>query len=1447
MRLRTLLAGLLLLIWHWDAVAEEEVGQRPYEMVWANRTKDTRPPLVDFENLDGWTVECQKAVAELTRSRQQQLWGKYVGKLVYRGEGPSPTVTMRPPKPVEIATPFDCVNLWVYGNNWAWSVDKTTPQVEILVLLKSRDGKPVRVSMGRVRWKEWWLMHRRLNVDQIAALKQGAFFEGIEIRGGRNKDDRLLFFDNLAVYKESLPPLAFEPRPKRGIEPFPGQSTGTNTGPGRLPFPTRDETILPDNLAPEFKVRLEKSADTFAFHYEGKDGHLVYRYKPATGTLGDVTAEWTGGKGPIEPMADGGVYFQAGDKAEPIPPKTAKLVRCEQLGDTVQSTWQCEWDGRTAEVTYTFRLWQKSLVVDVKCAGGVVGEFRVGRAVGAEKPRLVTVPYLVGSYQARPAVLVTGPPDQPLFVTALVDHTRSNGSLLFFVNKVADDGATYNGGSRYLPKTDGRRNHCFERLFLTVSPRFEEVLPNIPNPKSPWMHVTGERLWRAHGASNRESDYAYWKNVARYGMTKVVITDHETGWRDGGESFTMRTRAAPGKGGDEGQAEYARKIIALGFRYGPYNNYTDYAPVNEHWNEDWVTRLSDGDWRRAWARCYNPKPARVVEVEPKLTAIIQEKFHFNTAYCDVHTAVTPWRNCDFDVRVPGAGTFAATFYAYGEIMLHQKKVWNGPVYSEGNNHWYYCGLTDGNYAQDQAAKLAEKPWLVDFDLRKMHPLCCNFGMGNLGMFFGRRQNLGNTPEQPETRLNQFLAATLAFGHTGFLVRDGGTPNTVRSYFSLQQIHARYAQETATEIRYADAEGNLLDTSAAVATGAFRRSQIATRYSNGLEVLVNGHPSETWKTPHAVLPPYGWWAGDKEGKLIAFSALVDGRRVDYVDSPAYIYADGRGRFTRFDKAACDGQLIAHIRENGTYEVIPVGKCPSFGISLGGRTAAATALDKEGKPIGPAETRLSRGLVHVVPVDNAFSYLLKPGPAPKLSLKCPREEVIPGETVSVTGKTEHTFRAPADATPGARLWQKLDGAWVDFTVVPLVDARLRIDGPFRLELVSYLPTPTDAEVTFAGQSLAVNLAPGENLQLEFPFQPPGKEEVRRVLLRMVAGDLSHQQQWWLKTEEAVVPVAAVPEAFEAGQCFRKKSEEPLDGASGGQVHRREMSCGDVAKRGIFMHPPYKTGVGYAFALMGPLTLPAAPTAVFRCLIGKGDWSDPGDGILFRVAVLGPDGKETVVTEKQWIKHAWTPLEADLSPWAGKKVRMKLIADVGPADNSSGDWACWANPRIESAQPVLVSTLHDQPVQLRHVPGPHPVEGLTTSDLKKAKKGILHYQGIGLQGAGDYISKARLNKIPLGNLPGAGGVEGKGKWSDASLPLTPEAIVTLQKRNHFAVSNPDRDCFKIGRVWLELELADRRKCSSDIATTVYTQPPEWLHAEGTGVPFDQDIRVQIRFRVE
>ena len=302
--------------------------------------------------------------------------------------------------------------------------------------------------------------------------------------------------------------------------------------------------------------------------------------------------------------------------------------------------------------------------------------------------------------------------------------------------------------------------------------------------------------------------------------------------------------------------------------------------------------------------------------------------------------------------------------------------------------------------------------------------------------------------------------------------------------------------------------------------------------------------------------------------------------------------------------------------------------------------------------------------------------------------------------------------------------------------------------------------------------------------------------------------------------------------------------MTGKTGAVAHRTERSCGNVSKTCLFMHPPYNGAVGYSYALFDEIELPGEPKAAFRCRIGKADGSDPGDGVLFKMAVVQADETETILAEKQWIEHAWTPMEADLSRFAGKRIRIKLITDVGNADNSSGDWACWADMSLESRGLTLVSTVHEESVRLARGPGPFPVDGLTLDELHKAKSAVLHFSGIGLQSGGRYISHASLNGVPLGILPQAAGNEEEGEWAEAKIPLTPEAIETLGRQNRLSVHNPGEDCFKIGRVWIEVKLTDGRSASSQATNTVYTQPPKWAHFEGTGIPFGQDIAVEIRW---
>ena len=1295
-----LMVGLALWATPLPAQTNEGVGPRPYELDWAQRQQDQVAPLVDFEDLSGWQAECQDASATFSRTREQQIWGRSVGKLIYRGTGANPRVRITPPHPITIPGPFDAVTLWCYGNNWGWAPDPKTPQVSLAAVFEDAAGHEFEVSLYHVDWTEWSLLHKRLSPAQIARAQAGAKFKALLVTNGRNTEERTLYFDNLAVFVESFPPLKFEPRPERGIAPLPGASPGANTGPGRLPFPTRPETILPDNLGRS--TRRSGMTNQTSFFYQGDDGELEYHLSPRTGTWSDLEVSGrfprNGDRFATHPCLEGGVYLHTAKG--PALPEKAEHLGTRWVEATLESRWKLTAGGTTTEVTYVYRSWgTKTLAIDVLAPGGGIAEVRYGRADGTFKAaRLVTNPFYPAE-GGRPAVAVAAETPAPLFLTGNTDWYLSGGSVLWAANSVSDAGVVYNGGTRYLPLTNGKRNDCAERFFITIAPRYEEVLPNIPNPPSPWRQITGTRLWHAHGASDRAQDARLWTDVHRHGLTQLIITDHETMWRDNGESFTFRTRAAPGKGGDPGAYDYARLMQdKLGFVYGPYNNFTDFAPVNEFWNFDMVARTSDNQLQHAWMRCYAPKPARAVEYCARLAPQIQEKFKFSTAYCDVHTAVAPWHRVDYDARVPGAGTFAAVFYSFGEIMLHQKKAWNGPVYSEGNYHSFYMGLTDGNYGQDQSYRPAVNPWLVDFDLRKMHDLGCNFGMGNPEMFYANVPQPRKTRAERDAWLDRFLAATVAFGHPGFLVMEGGMGNTFRSYYLLQQLQSRYCLTNAAEIRYADAQGNLVPTSEAVARGLHQRSQVVTRYADGTVTAANGSRSERLKTDafgHPIdLPPNGFAGWTADGTIEVFSGDRDGQRCDYAATPAYGYVDGRGRFARFPQAAGNGPAVCRRLPEGKYEVILLNQTEA-GFAVEG-IPAAVALDKENRELGPAPLRQARGLTYVTPVKGAFSYLLRTTPttaAPPQPpvLRCDRDAVVPGERVQVKGATLHKLQIPPEARPGEHLWRQFEGAWIDFSVVSLAEIGLTLEGDLlRAKLASHLPKAEAFTLKLGLQEHPLRLTPGQWAELSSNLGAPTNESVTTLPVELRCGEMVQQQTATVRTLRSLVTVALWPEKWTGGMALRGQKETTDFGATGAIVHPQSTRCGAVEKAGLFMHPPWQGGVGYCFALLDWILLPTGQPAAFRASVGKANGSDPGDGILYKVSVLEEGGAETVVASLTVTEHEWKPIEANLTRWAGQRIRLKLVADVGPKDNSSGDWACWADQRVESVTPVLHRTL-------------------------------------------------------------------------------------------------------------------------------------------------------------
>ncbi len=940
----------------------EQVGQQPYELTWTQREQhpDT---LVDFEDLAGWTLELfEGARGELRRSREQQMWGQYVAKFLYSGTSERSRVVARPPRPIPILKRFDSIELWGYGNRWSWVSDPTTPAADVSVLILDSRDKEFRIQLTDIRWKQWWLIHRLISEETLAQIVWPASFSGIEISKGSNSEPRYFFCDSLVFFEEELKPLEFEAQPKRNLKPYRGQIPGLNTGAGSLPFPTREETILPTNFEGNYTVDVrEVDGNEFEFLYDGGDAKIVWKYAPRTGTLTELTVSVNGGT-VFCPMKGGGIRFN--DTPENSV-STGELVSARLNGDVVEATFR----HGSRLVDYHLRLWQKSIVLDVWCEGGDATELDFGAVTGIRNPQLITVPYLTYR-ETNPRVLMSGPKEAPLFTSIWFDWYRTNASQAFAYEepKIETDSAEINGGMRYIPKTDGRRNDLYERIFITSSPTYEETLPTTANPPSLQQEEGKQVLWTvSFPRSSFREDHERCRRIRSYGIEKIMQHSHEITWRDEGDSNTMKLRASPQKGGDAALQWYIKAQNSLGWLQGVYSNYTDFCTVNTNWSPDWVTRLPDGEWRRAWPRNYMLKPAKAVEFDEYYAKRIKEKFGVKMSYTDVHTCAQPWR-CDFDARVPGAGTMAALFYAYGQLLLNDQKTY-GPTQSEATFQWLYAGLQSGGYGWVYTdVNLLTHPLDVSFMLMKIHPLEADYGMGYTYYYLSRIDEGWKESPQRRDHVDLFLATTIGYGNMGWLVTDWGMEDPfgveamARSYYMMQQLQQQYAFARPLCIEYANQEGRFLSPSQAHSSGVITDSRLHVEYENGTHVYVNRSRGGSWAVKDnrgnkVELPPSGWVVFNSGGGFYEVSANIDGRRIDWVNAPEYEFLDGRGQWTEQGTLGATGSVVRRSRSADVIEIIDIygNDRIAFQAPGPGRTMA---YDWEGNALGESEVRSIR---------------------------------------------------------------------------------------------------------------------------------------------------------------------------------------------------------------------------------------------------------------------------------------------------------------------------------------------------------------------------------------------------------------------------------------------------------------------------------------------------------
>ena len=867
---------------------EEKREPRPYELEWSGRPEGP-PPQVALEDLSGWTAVADGDMdISLHASAKHRLWRRQGARLTYSGGTAPTTVLIRPPAPVPITVPFDAADLWLFPE-----IERMKERhPELTAHVEDARGREFSIDLGPVKNSYWVRLHGVVPRGNRARMALPARFIGLSCALFPVQAPRSLYLESLALSMRNRRPFA------------------ENTRPPSPAFPIHDDGILPD--APtDCRNEARPEGRGAVFTARTPTGTLEYRVEPEAGVLAGVRARWDSGPW-FTPMAEGGIEIGAAHRGAEA---DTRMGACELRDGVLHATWR-----RSVEWSAQYRLRGFTLAIDVQCDGGGADGLRLGTVKDLPDARRIYVPYLCYGRGFGPAVACGG----NLFVSTLVDWYHSDCSRVNAQVPDRTDGVALMSGTDYLPLTDGTRNDLRDRVLLTVSPEFADVLPSIPNPPSPHLRRLSPTMFFM-------SSYirpSLWKTMKRHGIDHVITCDFARFYvQDFAEGFAGRWEPHPTLTMAQIQ-EYREQVTGLGYLFGAYSDIRDWFPLNGAWDDDCVALDSTGDLVDGWYGNFRTKPNYL----PVLARLVGEKAHEHYApesvYMDTHTCVD-LTACDFEAGVPGAGIARDHVLANADCILESRK-WYGSTMSEGRVRWLYAGVVDMDYASlFLPTPPADVPPLVDFDLRKIHPLNLGTMMGyGPSIFFGRGNDAAavlyrdkGSPEAPR-EFYQYVAASLAYGHMLMLGYSYVPPlsRMIHLYALMQGLQVEYLPDTVAEISYHDGEG-FVDTSQALLADTQKLGRVRVGYSGGLTVHVNYNGNQPWHVEGHELPPFGWLAV-KTGGILAFSAVVDGSRVDCVRCPAYTYVNAPAKPFRFEELEVQGAVWLKRTEAGL-RLIPCG--------------------------------------------------------------------------------------------------------------------------------------------------------------------------------------------------------------------------------------------------------------------------------------------------------------------------------------------------------------------------------------------------------------------------------------------------------------------------------------------------------------------------------------------
>jgi len=293
----------------------------------------------------------------------------------------------------------------------------------------------------------------------------------------------------------------------------------------------------------------------------------------------------------------------------------------------------------------------------------------------------------------------------------------------------------------------------------------------------------------------------------------------------------------------------------------------------------------------------------------------------------------------------------------------------------------------------------------------------------------------------------------------------------------------------------------------------------------------------------------------------------------------------------------------------------------------------------------------------------------GPGQGLGLWATRHQAYRGGVLTVGGREvwgDLVFRASAvKATPFRHLQQRL-AAWHPAAgSVWLLGALFLVYNAALAFVAWFLVAPAEVAGT-AAQPVAVSLEAGSD---GVPFQARLRRALVVSAVVVVAG-VAGVSTWRAAPDDlepgALDLLARFPDAEK--RTTMPSLEEGFD--------LQAVTIRGERKRSLFA-PPFSRVIW---------TVPIPDRAVLRtaAALRPDAWEHPTDGALFRVGIA--DRETYTEFFKQMIRphddpadRRWVPVEVDLSPYAGRTVKVIFNTEPGPHGAGFADACVWGAPRI------------------------------------------------------------------------------------------------------------------------------------------------------------------------